>query len=83
MYPEYPYYGYEIKCTKNPITFPPQHQKCQPGIESKMVPRPIFNNPDYEACGRLVNKVAIITGGDSGIGLLLRLLLRKKAQMLP
>lgn len=33
-----------------------------------MTPRPIFNNPYYRASGKLYNKVAIITGGDSGIG---------------
>lgn len=33
-----------------------------------MTPRPIFNNPYYLASGKLYNKVAIITGGDSGIG---------------
>ena len=33
-----------------------------------MTPRPIFNNPYYIGSGKLMNKVAIITGGDSGIG---------------
>lgn len=49
-------------------TFPPQHQSQQPGIESLMVPQPIIENPDYNGSGKLQNKVAIITGGDSGIG---------------
>ncbi|SHF28527.1 hypothetical protein SAMN05444392_11359 [Seinonella peptonophila] len=35
----------------NPQTFPksfsPQHQNQQPGLESFMNPRPIFDNPDY------------------------------------
>lgn len=48
--------------------FPPQHQAQQPGIESLMNPRPLFDNPLYKAAGKLENKVAIITGGDSGIG---------------
>ncbi len=68
MYPMYPYFGYEIKCNPVPITFPPQHQMKQPGIESVMVPRPIYDNPCYRGSGKLANRVAIITGGDSGIG---------------
>ncbi|MFZ7132158.1 MAG: SDR family oxidoreductase [Eubacteriales bacterium] len=68
MYPIYSYLGYETKCEKVPITFPPQHQNCHPGIESIMVPRPIYNNPNYNGSGKLLKKVALITGGDSGIG---------------
>ncbi|WP_407271720.1 SDR family oxidoreductase [Radiobacillus sp. PE A8.2] len=48
--------------------FPPQHQPQQPGIESLMVPRPIIEDTNYKGSGKLKNKVAIITGGDSGIG---------------
>lgn len=47
---------------------PKQIQKKQPGIESKMQPKPLFDDPDYKGSGKLKNKVAIITGGDSGIG---------------
>lgn len=47
--------------------FPPQ-QQSRPGIESLMIPRPIFDNPNYKPAGKLINKVALITGGDSGIG---------------
>ncbi len=47
--------------------FPPQ-QQSKPGIESMMVPRPIFDNPYYKPAGKLLDKVALITGGDSGIG---------------
>lgn len=68
MYPYYPYFGNETRCKNVPLTFPPQHQNRQPGIESEMVPRPIFNNPSYVGSGKLMNKTAIITGGDSGIG---------------
>jgi NAD(P)-dependent dehydrogenase (short-subunit alcohol dehydrogenase family) len=48
--------------------FPPQHQDHQPGIESEMVPRPIEDDPNYKGSGKLQDKVALITGGDSGIG---------------
>ncbi len=48
--------------------FPPQHQNRQPGIESEMNPLPIFKKEKSIGCGKLKDKVAIITGGDSGIG---------------
>ncbi len=48
--------------------FPPQHQDRQPGIESEMRPRPDFEGNGQAGCKRLEGKVAIITGGDSGIG---------------
>lgn len=48
--------------------FYPQHQDHQPGIESEMNPLPIFKKEGSVGCGKLKNKVAIITGGDSGIG---------------
>ncbi|MNF30121.1 General stress protein 39 [compost metagenome] len=49
-------------------TLPPQHQDRQPGLESEMTPQPIYLDDNYCAAGKLAGKVAIITGGDSGIG---------------
>jgi NAD(P)-dependent dehydrogenase (short-subunit alcohol dehydrogenase family) len=47
---------------------PAQQQVRQPGIESKMYPEPEYIKKDYCPSNKLKNKVAIITGGDSGIG---------------
>ena len=47
--------------------FPRQHLQ-KPGLESDLDPRPQFMAPDYQGSGKLQDLVAIITGGDSGIG---------------
>lgn len=47
---------------------PPQHQDVQPGLQSDMTPLPQDDDPSYVGSGKLAGKVALITGGDSGIG---------------
>ncbi|XID93394.1 SDR family oxidoreductase [Paenibacillaceae bacterium WGS1546] len=54
--------------TQRPSSFPPQHQNAQPGIEQNMNPLPEAESPVYKPAGKLTDKVAIVTGGDSGIG---------------
>ncbi|MGJ9459357.1 SDR family oxidoreductase [Oceanobacillus sp. CF4.6] len=49
-------------------TPPAQVQNKQPGIETKMNPEPKYIRKNYKGSEKLKNKVAIITGGDSGIG---------------
>jgi len=47
---------------------PPQHQDQQPGIEAAMSPTPQSAGKAYRRSAKLKGKVAVITGGDSGIG---------------
>ena len=60
--------GVKEQCEEVKILFPPQHQDFHPGFEYLMQPRPISNNPYSIGSYKLKDKVAIITGGDSGIG---------------
>ena len=57
-----------IKSTEYEIMAPEQSQPVQPGMEYLMNPLPVFDNPNYLGSGKLKGKVAIITGGDSGLG---------------
>lgn len=62
------YDDYGVKYTKYKILASEQSQSKQPGMEYMMDPLPIFDNPDYVGSGKLKDKVAIVTGGDSGLG---------------
>lgn len=61
-------HGIGTKCENFIVGAPAQSQDVQPGLEYLMYPKPIFDNPNYVGSGKLKGKVAIITGGDSGIG---------------
>jgi NAD(P)-dependent dehydrogenase (short-subunit alcohol dehydrogenase family) len=54
--------------TITPDQIPAQHQERKPGLESEMTPKPEYDDPNYKGSGKLQDKVALITGGDSGIG---------------
>lgn len=57
-----------VEAETHPSSFPPQHQDRQPGLEKDMNPMPEAESPAYLPAGKLKGKVAIISGGDSGIG---------------
>lgn len=53
---------------EKPKQFPSQHQEHQPGKDTEMVPQPQDRAENYRGSGKLEGKVALVTGGDSGIG---------------
>jgi hypothetical protein len=52
---------------KRPVQ-PAQSQATQPGTQDEMVPQPVSIRPEYEGSRKLAGQVALISGGDSGIG---------------
>ena len=55
----------------------PQSQ-LRPGDENKMKPRPVFKNDESKGSGKLMNKISLVTGGDSGIGRAVAVLFAKE-----
>ena len=53
---------------KEPMSPMPAQHQSKPGIEAKLKPRPRYDAPAYAGSGKLKEKVALITGGDAGIG---------------
>lgn len=61
---------------KKPLRLPQKQEK--PGDEYRMIPRPVFNDPFTQGAGKLADKIAFITGGDSGIGKAVAVLFAKE-----
>src|ERR1700741_1136076 len=55
----------------------PQHQN-RPGAEYKMEPPPVYDDVKVKGSGKLLDKVALISGGDSGIGRAVAILFSKE-----
>src|SRR5690606_7690419 len=62
--------------TKKQIRKPQKQQR--PGSEQKMQPQPVFDYPGQKGSNKLHNKIALITGGDSGIGKAVAILFAKE-----
>ncbi|MEJ7769538.1 MAG: SDR family oxidoreductase [Chitinophagaceae bacterium] len=65
------------KNTEQKVIREPQEQEL-PGSEKDMNPNPVFDNPDRKGSGKLQNKIAFITGADSGIGRAVAVLFAKE-----
>lgn len=65
------------KATPKKQIRPPQRQD-KPGLEQKMKPRPVFDFPEKKGTDQLKNKIAFISGGDSGIGKAVAILFAKE-----
>lgn len=64
------------KGTKREIRKP--QEQARPGLESEMEPEPVFDYPNQKGSGKLIDKIALITGGDSGIGRAVAILFAKE-----
>ncbi|PZF11485.1 NAD(P)-dependent dehydrogenase [Curtobacterium sp. MCPF17_011] len=61
-------YEYSDPTTRYPSTSPEPQQQPEPGLESRMDPKPDHGEDSYRGTGRLAGRRALITGADSGIG---------------
>lgn len=64
---------------KEPQSPYPEQEQDPPGLEKDLDPRPRYKAPEYRAARKLEGKVALITGGDSGIGRAVAVLYAKEA----